>query len=104
MVEEIGDHSPLQPALVAPDSKLAIQVRDSNAVIEYLVRESGKDVYVLACKRSGPTAEVEFTGLPADLTTGEVLFEEPRKVQGTTGSFKDWFGPYEVHVYRFTRT
>jgi hypothetical protein len=103
VVEEVGDHSPLQPALVAPDSKLAVQVKDSNAGIECLVRESGKDVYLLACKRSGSTAEVEFTGLPTDLTTGDVLFEEPRKIHGNAGSFKDWFGPFEVHVYRFSR-
>jgi hypothetical protein len=24
-----------------------------------------------------------------------------RSVQVTGGSFKDWFGPHDVHVYRF---
>ena len=43
------------------------------------------------------------TGLPADCTTGSVIFEEPRTVEAKDGSFTDWFGPNEVHVYKFTR-
>jgi len=103
VVEEVGDHSPIAPALVAPDSKLPVRTQDAAAGIEYVVRESGKDVYVLACKREGPTVEAEFTGLPAELVTGEVVFEAPRKVEVKNGAFKDWFAPFDVHIYRFTR-
>jgi hypothetical protein len=71
--------------------------------IEFLVREVGSDVYVLACKKEGPTMRVRFRGLPADCKTGQVVFEEPRKVEAANGSFTDWFGPFEVHVYKFTR-
>jgi hypothetical protein len=50
------------------------------------------------------------------LAAGQVMFEyaqdplpppiQPDKqqfryVQVANGSFKDWFGPHEVHVYRF---
>jgi hypothetical protein len=101
VVEELGDHSPLKPALVAPDSPLP--VRTTQAGIELLVREDGKDVYVLACKREGATAEATFTGLPAGITGGEVMFEAPRRVQVEGGAFKDWFAPFDVHVYRFQR-
>jgi hypothetical protein len=34
---------------------------------------------------------------------GSVVFEEPRKVELKDGAFSDWFGPNEVHVYKFTR-
>jgi hypothetical protein len=102
VVEEIGAHSPLYPAMVAPDSKLPIACRTK--AIECLVREVGREVFVLACKREGETVQAEFSGLPANLaTTGEVMFESPRKVEVKNGKFTDWFGPFEVHVYRFRR-
>ncbi len=99
VVSEIGTKSPLYPALVAPVSKLPVAVK--NADIEFCTREVGKDIFVLACKRGGKTAEVQFNGLPDHATGGDVLFESPRKVQIHNGKFTDWFGPYEVHVYRF---
>lgn len=135
LLEEIGPRSPIQPVLVAADSKIKLHVmpdtpkkrkRSTKAEenkagpqektqyvqdqatgearqIEFLVREVGNDVYVLACKKEGPTAYVKFSGLPADCKTGEVVFEEPRTVTAEEGAFSDWFGPFEVHVYKFTR-
>jgi hypothetical protein len=79
--------------------------KDARAM-EFLVREVGNDVYILACKKEGPTARVKFTGLPAGCKVGEVVFEEPRTVQVEAKeptSFIDWFGPFEVHVYKFSR-
>ena len=46
---------------------------------------------------------VRFAGLPTECKTGEVVFEEPRKVEAANGSFTDWFGPFEAHVYKFSR-
>ena len=37
------------------------------------------------------------------VSTGDLLYESPRKVKAEAGSFSDWFGPNEVHVYRFAR-
>jgi hypothetical protein len=48
------------------------------------------------------TIRVEFKGLPVGITSGEVLFESPRTVEAKAGSFKDWFAPFDVHVFRFT--
>ena len=76
---------------------------DDVSGIEFLVREVGNDVYVLACKREGPHVRVRFSGLPADLKRGDVVFEEPRTVDVKDGSFADWFGPFDVHVYKFSR-
>jgi hypothetical protein len=99
VVEEIGSHSPLYPALIAPDSALPVATRAKG--IEFRVREVGGEVFVLACKREGEAALVEFTGLPTAVATGEVLFEAPRMVEAKAGKFSDWFAPFEVHVYRF---
>jgi hypothetical protein len=100
VVEELGNESPLAPALIAPASGLAITVTGASDV-EFCVREVGADLFILACKREGATVNVEFSGLPAWAGVGELLYEEPRKVTATNGRFTDWFGPFEVHVYRF---
>jgi hypothetical protein len=100
VIEEIGTKSPLYPALVAPDSKLPIKASVTSE-IEFCIRESGGDLFLLACKREGATVNVEFSGLPDWAGEGEVMFEASRKVAAKNGKFKDWFGPFEVHVYRF---
>ncbi|GMV96642.1 MAG: hypothetical protein AMXMBFR83_10040 [Phycisphaerae bacterium] len=100
VVEELADDGPLAPALVAADSPRAIQMTGA-ADVEFCVRESGRDLFILACKREGATVNVQFSGLPAWAGTGELLYEAPRKVTAVNGAFTDWFGPFEVHVYRF---
>jgi hypothetical protein len=101
VIEEIGTHSPLYPALLAAHSKLKITSRTDG--VEFCAREVKGELFLLACKREGVTAQVEFKGLPAGITSGDVLFESPRTVEAKAGSFKDWFAPFEVHVYRFKR-
>jgi hypothetical protein len=102
VIEEIGSKSLLYPALVAPDSKLPIKA-SGTPEIEFCVRETGADLFLLACKREGATINAEFSGLPEWAGEGEVLFEATRKVLAKNGKFKDWFGPFEVHVYRFRK-
>lgn len=102
VIEEVGDRSPLAGALVAPDSKLPIKVQAGNG-IEWCAREVGGDLYILALSREPQkTALIEFTGLPSAAAEGQVLYESPRKVAARQGAFKDWFAPYDVHVYKFT--
>lgn len=102
VVEEVGVHSPLEPALVAPESKLPITVSNAPG-LEYCVRQAGPDLYILACKREGATSDVEFENLPFSSGEGEVMYESPRKVEVAHGKFSDWFGPFEVHIYHFKR-
>ena len=101
VLDELKPEGPLYPALVSPDSKLPIKadVKD----LEFVVRESGDFIYVLAARRESPTSEVKFAGLPQGITIGTLLYEDPRAVTVTDGSFTDWFGPHEVHLYRFRR-
>jgi hypothetical protein len=102
VLDELRPDGPLYPALIAPSSKLPIQT-DGGPAFEFAVREGGNYIYLLAAKREGDTVQVSFSGLPHDVSAGEVLFESPRHVQVTGGNFTDWFGPDEVHVYRFRR-
>ncbi|HEY3129610.1 MAG TPA: hypothetical protein VGL91_09130 [Acidobacteriota bacterium] len=111
VVEEIGEKSQLYPALVAPPSALPVTLALQESFggkaepgdVEVCVREVNDDIFILACKREGATVRVEFSGLPAPLKQGEVLFESPRKVEVRSGKFSDWFAPFDVHVYRFSR-
>lgn len=104
VLDELNPRSVLFPALIAPESKLALKLDGaSKPELEFCVREAGGELFLLAAKREGATVEVRFSGLPFDEATGQVLFEEPRQVKVAKGSFSDWFGPNEVHVYRFKR-
>ena len=103
VVKQIGDGSQLADALVAPNSTLPITVTGASD-IEFCVREVPPYLYILAAKREGATVNVTFSGLPSTATTGELLYESPRVVGSTNGVFSDWFGPFEVHAYRFALT
>lgn len=108
------------PALVAADAKP--QVKSAAKDVEVLTRRDGRFLYVLAVRRGGATSRVGFTGLPKKqngrpLTGGQVLFEyaqEPppppigagrqvfRSVSVAAGAFRDWLGPHDARVYRFS--
>ena len=113
LLAEFRSGSPIEAALLAPDSGIGLKVagekgphgekNPSASAMEFLVREVGEEVYVLACQKEGATLQVRFTGLPGSCGSGQVVFEEPRQVQAKAGSFTDWFGPHDVHVYRFRR-
>lgn len=102
VLDELRPDGPLYPALVAPNSKLHV-TSDADSTMDYVVREAGQYVYLLATRREGPTVQVTFSGLPPNLQEGDVLFESPRHVKASNGALTDWFGPHEVHVYRFRR-
>jgi hypothetical protein len=120
----------VNPILVAPDA--AATVTASASDIELVTRQDDRFVYVIAVRRGaattggGPTTQVTFSGLPrkgdgSPITDGQVLFEyvqDPlppplrtgdeehqvfRSVGVANGGFRDWFGPHDVHVYRFAR-
>jgi hypothetical protein len=102
ILQELRPDGPLYPALLAPDSNLPIVITGARD-LEFAVHEVGPQIFILAAKREGSTVQIRFSGLPADLSFGDVLFEEPRTVNVSDGGFTDWFGPNDVHVYRFSR-
>ncbi len=94
------------PQAMPPRQFVQDEIAPEASALEFLVREARDDIYVLACKKEGPTVRVRFSGLPAEIHgagAGSVVFEEPRKVDAEHGSFADWFGPFEVHVYQFRK-
>jgi hypothetical protein len=101
VLDELNPSGPLYPALIAADSKLPVRVGGEG--VEFCVREAAGQLFVIAAKREGATIQAKFTGLPGGIAGGAVLFEEPRKITAAGGAFTDWFGPNEVHVYRFER-
>ena len=103
LLAEINEKSPLHEALLAPNSKLPLKAEGAPGV-EFTAREVADQIFILACKREGETAQVTFEGLPASVTGGDVLYESPRKIEVKNGQFTDWFGPEEVHVYRFQKS
>jgi len=118
LVVELTSPSVL-PALIAPVAQASVSASAAN--VELTARRSGNFLWVIAVRRGRATSQVTFTGLPnkqggAPLTVGQVMFEylqdplpppiQPDKQQFryvtvANGSFKDWFAPHDVHVYRF---
>jgi hypothetical protein len=105
VVQQLGDHSVMAPALVVSNSTLPITITGTGSPdLEFCVREAPPYLYVLAGKREGNITNVTFNGLPSWATSGEVLYESPRTVMASAGHFTDTFAPFDVHVYRFSQT
>ena len=104
LLEELTSDS-VAPALVAPDARR--RVKASARDVELVTREADGFLYVIAVRRGSATSRVVFSGLPARLTGGEVLFEYNdqafRTVSVANGRFRDWFGQHDARVYRFRR-
>jgi hypothetical protein len=102
LLEELTSDS-LAPALVAPNARS--RVKASAKDVELVTREAGGFLYVIAVRRASATSRVGFSGLPARLRGGEVLFEYNdqafRTVSVANGGFRDWFGQHDSRVYRF---
>jgi hypothetical protein len=119
LLEELRS-KPAASFLVAPPFQGNVT---APAGIELVARRDGPQgfLYVIAVRRSGATGQVTISGLPKKIGGGEVLFEytqdplpktphpppgppqqkfRPISVDG--GAFKDWFAPFDVHVYRFS--
>lgn len=104
LLEELTSDA-VAPALVAPNA--SSRVKASAKDVELVTRETGRFLYVIAVRRGNATSRVAFSGLPAGLTGGEVLFEYDdqafRTVSVAGGQFRDWFGQHDARVYRFRR-
>ena len=92
----------LHDALLAPNSNLPVKA-EGGVGVEFTTREVKDEIFILACKREGPTLQAKFTNLPTNLTTADVLYESPRTVEAKNGTLTDWFAPFDVHVYRFKK-
>jgi hypothetical protein len=109
LLTELGHDSPLLPALVARQSEIPIRCQregipySNEKDMEYCVREVNDDIFLLACNRGPTTLQVNFVSIPPVDSVADVMFESPRKVSVEDGKIKDFFAPFEVHVYRIHR-
>ncbi len=118
LLEELTSTA-VAPALVAPNGPaIAPTAKD----VDVVTRRDGRFLYLIAARRGGTTSRVGFTGLPtkldgSPLAGGQVMFEyvqEPlpppigagrqvfRSVSVAGGGFRDWLGPHDARVYRFS--
>lgn len=115
LVQELSSTA-LAPALIAPKSRSKVRTQPPAQDVELVTRQTADFLYVIAVRRGGGTSQIGFAGLPAKIKGGQVLFEyvqDPapppirpdaqkfRSVALDGGSFRDWFAPHDVHVYRF---
>jgi hypothetical protein len=95
----------LAPVLNSPPIPDGLTLESSNPTVPVAtsVKRMGGEEYVFAvAMRDGTTtATITPKGLSGDFTV-EVLGED-RSVAATMGSFKDRFGPWDVHLYRLVR-
>lgn len=102
---ELATNSPLHDGLVAAEAPGFISMSGATYPdIEFCVRESGTNLYLLATKREGATVDVTFSGLPSWVSGGSVLFESNRTVSVAGGQFTDSFAQWDVHAYKFSYT
>lgn len=106
VIEEIGTHSPLYPALLAPNTQAKIKCSD--AKVEFVARQVGDDLFLIAAKREGDmvadTKLASFSGLESGYDRANVLYEDPRTVEVKDGKLADWFAPFDVHVYHLKKS
>ena len=102
---QLATNSPLADALVAAESPSFITMSGTTYPdIEFCVRESGTNLYIIATKREGNTVNATFSGLPSWVTSGAVLFESNRTVSISGGQFTDSFAQWDVHAYKIAYT
>jgi hypothetical protein len=103
VVQELNSTA-VGPILTAPPTTLA--VKPDSADIRIAAREANGFLHLITARRSATAnGPVRFSGLPAGIQEGQVLFEydqaDFRTVEVARGVFTDPFAPHDVHVYRF---
>jgi len=94
----VKELSRLSPILIASPAKQKISVSPGNSSVEFITKECGEELYIIAANAKDEPTTVEFKNLRG-VKKIRVLFEEDREVKVTGGMFKDDFKNYEVHIY-----
>jgi hypothetical protein len=103
VVMELNSDS-VGPALVAPPAPVNVKANADD--IRLVARQAGGFLYLITVRRhptrNGP---VRFSGLPAGIKFGAVMFEydgkDFRTFRVTNGAFTEPFAPHDSRVYRF---
>ena len=100
VVKQLSASSAIAPALVS--AARTPQVTTGGSGTETMVREgtSVDDLWLIAARKGDGMRTVTFKGLPRWAHRGSV-YTEDRSITASTGSFKDRFAQWDVHVYHF---
>ncbi len=98
LLEEIKAGSELNRVICAPTHDPVLGVAGASDV-EYLARLLDGRLYLLGSKRESATANVSFSGLPAN-AEAEALFENRAPLSITNGTLTDSYDADAIHVYR----
>lgn len=101
LIEQIGPHSRLGPALANAASNHALPTTQpgAEAVSRVAVTSMGRQLWVVAARSSAGSDHVSISGLPASAERATV-YGERRVVRVKDGTLRDTFRKWQVHVYR----
>ncbi len=99
LVRQLSASSPLAPALV---NAAGVRQVSTGSGTQTMLREgtSVDDLWLIAARSGVGTRTVTFKGLPRWVHRGAV-YTENRSVVASSGSFRDRFTQWGVHVYHF---
>jgi len=102
LVQEIGAHSQIGPALVNPASNRVVATGDPGTeAIRRVVRTPARtELWVIAAHDGKGAHSVTLSGLPKNADWAGV-YTEHRAVRVVDGTITDTFKPWQVHVYHF---
>ena len=100
LVEQIGAHSALAPALANAGSNDILRTNSpgTEAISRVAATPNGQ-LFVIAARSNPGPANVTISGLPRSVKTAAV-YGEHRTVPVTHGTLHDTFRQWQVHVYR----
>lgn len=98
LIEEMKE---LKDVILAADILDAVQIEAENYItLRYAVREVNGVQYLLVINTGSSARKVKFNMLNLLGNPKLQVLSEDRSVQVNEGRFEDYFGPYEVHIYR----
>jgi hypothetical protein len=104
LIEQIGPHSALGPALDNVVSNDVLPTSDPGAeVISRIGHTPKRQLFVIAARSNPGGGHVTISGLPASVKSAAV-YGEHRTVRVSDGTLSDTFRQWQVHVYRIPLT
>ncbi|HST17370.1 MAG TPA: hypothetical protein VLK36_06850 [Gaiellaceae bacterium] len=104
LIEQIGPHSALGPALDNVASNDVLRTSDPGTeVISRVAITPKRQLFVIAARSNADARRVTISGLPASVKSA-VVYGEGRTVPVSDGNLRDSFRQWQVHVYRVQLT
>jgi len=98
----IPELSAMIPTIMAPTAPDKVSIAPETAKLATLLKLKGNTYTLITVNRSDKNVDAVFNSGCFRPGGVEVLFEK-REVSSDLGTLRDTFGPYAVHVYRWSR-